>query len=134
MQSTGQTSIHASQPVQLSARMTASSLGSFFRALPAPLAMVIPRSEAAAFCHLPAAVKPRTMSYTILSEKLARGNGRDASKELRLAARRWRRIYRRGRPQKQELDLRIHLAIARLGGCLVSVRVFFGLVGLNGKE
>src|SRR5439155_19152858 len=45
MQSTGQTSIQASQPVQLSARMTASSLGSFFRALPAPLAIVIPRSE-----------------------------------------------------------------------------------------
>src|SRR5260221_14696696 len=31
MQSTGQTSKHASQPVQLSALMTASSLGSFLR-------------------------------------------------------------------------------------------------------
>src|SRR6185295_14933198 len=31
MQSTGQTSRHASQPVQLSALMTASSLGSFLR-------------------------------------------------------------------------------------------------------
>ena len=30
--------MHASQPVQLSARTTASSLGSFFRALPAALA------------------------------------------------------------------------------------------------
>src|SRR5215510_3182797 len=40
MQSTGQTSIQASQPVQLSARMTASSLGSFFLALPAALAML----------------------------------------------------------------------------------------------
>src|ERR1700682_2190628 len=39
MQSTGQTSIQASQPVQLSARITASSLGSFFRGLPAALAM-----------------------------------------------------------------------------------------------
>src|SRR5262249_23299226 len=39
MQSTGQTSMQASQPVQLSARTTASSLGSFLRALPAPLAM-----------------------------------------------------------------------------------------------
>src|SRR5262249_42353528 len=39
MQSTGQTSIQASQPVQLSARMTANSLGSFFLALPAPFAM-----------------------------------------------------------------------------------------------
>src|SRR5262249_25348827 len=39
MQSTGQTSMHASQPVQLSARMTANSLGNFLRALPAPLAM-----------------------------------------------------------------------------------------------
>jgi hypothetical protein len=39
MQSTGQTSMQASQPVQLSARMTASSLGSFFLALPAPFAM-----------------------------------------------------------------------------------------------
>src|SRR5260370_23868063 len=39
MQSTGQTRIQASQPVQLSARMTANSLGSFFRTLPAPLAM-----------------------------------------------------------------------------------------------
>src|SRR5437588_3373352 len=40
MQSTGQTSTHASQPVQLSARTTANSLGSFLRALPAPLAMI----------------------------------------------------------------------------------------------
>src|SRR6266540_1807908 len=39
MQSTGQTSTHASQPVQLSAQTTASSLGSFLRAFPAPLAM-----------------------------------------------------------------------------------------------
>src|SRR5437588_9556281 len=39
MQSTGQTSIQASHPVQLSARTTASSLGSFLRALPAPFAM-----------------------------------------------------------------------------------------------
>jgi hypothetical protein len=31
MQSTGQTSKHASQPVQLSALMTANSLGSFLR-------------------------------------------------------------------------------------------------------
>src|SRR5579872_2978816 len=31
MQSTGQTSKHASQPVQLSALITATSLGSFFR-------------------------------------------------------------------------------------------------------
>jgi hypothetical protein len=31
MQSTGQTSRHASQPVQLSALMTATSFGSFFR-------------------------------------------------------------------------------------------------------
>src|SRR3954447_3860011 len=45
MQSTGQTSMHASQPVQLSARMTASSLGNFLRVLPAPLAMNRPRSE-----------------------------------------------------------------------------------------
>src|SRR6516162_8170363 len=42
MQSTGQTSMQASQPVQLSALTTASSLGSFFRVLPAPLAMVFP--------------------------------------------------------------------------------------------
>src|SRR5436190_5634095 len=40
MQSTGQTSTHASQPVQLSARTTANSGGSFLRALPAPLAMI----------------------------------------------------------------------------------------------
>src|SRR3954471_17778622 len=40
MQSTGQTSMQASHPVQLSARTTASSLGSFLRALPAPLAMI----------------------------------------------------------------------------------------------
>src|SRR5262249_42547909 len=39
MQSTGQTSMQASQPVQLSARTTASSLGSFLRALPTPFAM-----------------------------------------------------------------------------------------------
>src|SRR5947209_8409724 len=39
MQSTGQTSMQASQPVQLSARTTANSFGSFFRALPAPFAM-----------------------------------------------------------------------------------------------
>src|SRR5271156_1880389 len=39
MQSTGQTSIQASQPVQLSARMTASSFGNFLRALPAAFAM-----------------------------------------------------------------------------------------------
>src|SRR5260370_40376724 len=39
MQSTGQTSMQASQPGQLSARMTANSLGSFFLALPAPFAM-----------------------------------------------------------------------------------------------
>src|SRR5262249_49463368 len=39
MQSTGQTSIQASQPVQLSARMTAISGGSFLRGLPAALAM-----------------------------------------------------------------------------------------------
>src|SRR5260370_34913067 len=39
MQSTGQTSIQASQPVQLSARTTANCLGSFLRAFPAPLAM-----------------------------------------------------------------------------------------------
>jgi hypothetical protein len=45
MQSTGQTSMQASQPVQLSARMTASSFGSFLRALPAPFAMTKPRSE-----------------------------------------------------------------------------------------
>src|ERR1700730_13582148 len=43
MQSTGHTSIQASQPVQLSARMTASSLGSFLRGLPAALAMVGPQ-------------------------------------------------------------------------------------------
>src|SRR5215831_6052569 len=104
MQSTGQTSIQASQPVQLSARITASSLGSFFRALPAPLAIVIPRSEAAVV-HLPATGKPQALSYTILSEKLAGGNGRDERTELRLAALRGRRIYRRRRPQKQELDL-----------------------------
>src|SRR5437867_633598 len=35
MQSTGQTSMQASQPVQLSARMTASSFGSFLRGLAA---------------------------------------------------------------------------------------------------
>src|SRR5581483_1757626 len=40
MQSTGQTSIQASQPVQLSALTTANSLGSFLRALPAPFAMM----------------------------------------------------------------------------------------------
>src|SRR5262249_55185017 len=39
MQSTGHTSIQASQPVQLSARTTASSLGSFFRLPPAPSRM-----------------------------------------------------------------------------------------------
>src|SRR5437879_5085733 len=44
MQSTGQTSTHASQPVQLSARTTASALGTFFLALPAPFAMTLPRS------------------------------------------------------------------------------------------
>jgi hypothetical protein len=43
MQSTGQTSMHASQPVQLSARMTANSFGSFLRGLPAPLAMIDPQ-------------------------------------------------------------------------------------------
>jgi hypothetical protein len=32
--------MHASQPVQLSARMTANSFGSFFLAFPAPLAMM----------------------------------------------------------------------------------------------
>src|SRR6516225_1559539 len=41
MQSTGHTSMHASQPVQLSARTTASSLGNFLRALPAPFAMMV---------------------------------------------------------------------------------------------
>jgi hypothetical protein len=41
MQSTGQTSTHASQPVQLSALTTASALGSFLRAFPAPLAMTM---------------------------------------------------------------------------------------------
>src|SRR5262249_10183429 len=45
MQSTGQTSTHASQPVQLSARTTANALGTFFRALPAPFAMVSPLSR-----------------------------------------------------------------------------------------
>src|SRR5947199_7138947 len=45
MQSTGQTSMHASQPVQLSARTTASSLGNFLRALPAPLAMTGPSDQ-----------------------------------------------------------------------------------------
>src|SRR5262245_50895997 len=39
MQSTGQTSTQASQPVQLSARTTASSFGSFLRAFPAPFAI-----------------------------------------------------------------------------------------------
>src|SRR5690242_10701219 len=39
MQSTGHTSMHASQPVQLSAFTTANSGGSFFRALPAPFAI-----------------------------------------------------------------------------------------------
>src|SRR5207244_808166 len=38
-QSTGQTSMQASQPVQLSARITAISAGSFLRGLPAALAM-----------------------------------------------------------------------------------------------
>jgi hypothetical protein len=42
MQSTGQTSMQASHPVQLSARMTASSLGSFFRGLPAAFAIAKP--------------------------------------------------------------------------------------------
>src|SRR5688500_6807175 len=41
MQSTGHTSIHASQPVQLSARTTARSLGNFLRALPARFAMMV---------------------------------------------------------------------------------------------
>src|SRR5207237_9941452 len=41
MQSTGHTSMHASQPVQLSALTTASALGSFLRAFPAPLAMMV---------------------------------------------------------------------------------------------
>src|SRR5262245_8648086 len=45
MQSTGQTSMHASQPVQLSARTTASSFGNFLRALPAPLAMTVTPSH-----------------------------------------------------------------------------------------
>src|SRR5262245_23605967 len=45
MQSTGHTSTHASQPVQLSALTTASSGGIFLRALPAPLAMTGPHSR-----------------------------------------------------------------------------------------
>src|SRR5687767_3929980 len=39
MQSTGHTSTHAWHPVQLSARTTASSFGSFLRGLPTPFAM-----------------------------------------------------------------------------------------------
>src|SRR5262249_4361501 len=62
MQSTGQTSIHASHPVQLSARMIAISLGSFLRALPAPLAMLNPSIEKrlAPCCVLPTASEPTT--------------------------------------------------------------------------
>src|SRR6516225_7326336 len=65
MQSTGQTSIHASHPVQPSARMTANSLGSFFRAFPAPLAMMVPRSARrghGVFWHYQAAIHLRGFS------------------------------------------------------------------------
>src|SRR5262249_17537843 len=79
MQSTGQTSTHASQPVQLSARTTASSLGSFFLALPAPSAIPPPHS-ASGLNALPRTATRKITPY-ILSWKPRRKKGPPDSPE-----------------------------------------------------
>src|SRR5262245_50535692 len=73
MQSTGQTSIHASQPVQLSARTTASSLGSFFRGFPAALAIVNPLTWPANSCRGVLGSQSRHPHYTSRRELLTAG-------------------------------------------------------------
>src|SRR5579875_617078 len=66
MQSTGQTSMQASQPVQLSALTTANSLGSFLRALPAPFAMMTLESPTCQSDGFPSILASRTLKASTL--------------------------------------------------------------------